>query len=91
MAIKTGELKVADPARELVSISLEGVPLPWAQPYLEGVMIEGGDARGSFLVRAAGGGYAIRPQVPLTLSPFSSVKRRQSSPAQRGVDRERIG
>jgi hypothetical protein len=72
--LKTGELKVADPARELVSISLEGVPLPWAQPYLEGVVVEGGDARGSFLVRAAGGGYAIRPQVPLTLSPFSLSK-----------------
>lgn len=71
---KTGELKVADPTRELVSIALEGVPLAWAQPFLDGMKIEGGDVRGSFLVRAAEGGYSIRPQVPLTLSPFSLAK-----------------
>jgi len=69
--LKTGELRVVDPSRELVSISLEGVPLAWAQPFLPDLTLVGGDLRGSFLVQAAAGGFAVRPQVPLTLSAFS--------------------
>jgi len=69
--LKSGELRVVDPSRELVSISLEGVPLAWAQPFLTGLTLAGGDIRGSFLVQAAAGGFSVRPQVPLTLSAFS--------------------
>jgi len=69
--LKSRELKVADPSRELVSISLEGVPLAWAQPFLPDLVLAGGDIRGSFLVQAAAGGFSVRPQVPLTFSPFS--------------------
>lgn len=64
---KTGELKVADPARELVAIMLQGVPLAWAQPFLPDFTLTGGDLRGEFAVTANNGGVALRPRVPLSI------------------------
>jgi hypothetical protein len=65
---KTGELKVADPARELVAITLHGVPLAWAQPFLPGLTLTGSDLRGEFAATANNGGMALRPRVPLAIS-----------------------
>jgi hypothetical protein len=65
---KTGELKVADPARELVAITLHGVPLAWAQPFLPGLTLTGSDLRGEFAATANNGGMALRPRVPLSIS-----------------------
>ena len=65
---KTGELKVADPARELVAITLHGVPLAWAQPFLPGLTLTGSDLRGEFAATANNGGMAIRPRGPLSIS-----------------------
>ena len=65
---KTGELKVADPARELVAITLHGVPLDWAQPFLPGLTLTGSDLRGEFAATANNGGMALRPRVPLAIS-----------------------
>lgn len=65
---KTGELKVADPARELVAITLHGVPLAWSQPFLPGLTLTGSDLRGEFAATANNGGIALRPRVPLSIS-----------------------
>jgi hypothetical protein len=65
---KTGELKVADPARELAAITLHGVPLAWSQPFLPGLTLTGSDLRGEFAATANNGGIALRPRVPLSIS-----------------------
>ena len=35
----TGELKVAEPAKDLLSLDLLGVPLAWAQPFARGTQL----------------------------------------------------
>jgi hypothetical protein len=68
---KTGELKVADPNRELLGIVLQGVPLAWAQPFLKDIAATGGDLRGEFVASARDGGLALRPKAPLTVANLS--------------------
>ena len=74
---KTGERKVADPARELVAIMLQGVPLAWAQPFMSGLTLTGGDLRGEFAVTANNGGVALRPRAPLSINALNLVKAAQ--------------
>lgn len=69
--LETSELRGVDTTRDLVAISLEGVPLAWAQPFLSNMSLSGGEARGAFIVKAAGGGFSVRAQAPLTVSTFS--------------------
>ncbi len=64
---KSGELKVADPARELVAITLHGLPLAWARPFLTDLALTGGDLRGELAATANNGGMAIRPRAPLAI------------------------
>ena len=71
---KTGELKVAEPASELVAVMLQGVPLAWAQPFLADLTLTGGDLRGEFAVTANNGGVALRPRVPLSINALNLVK-----------------
>jgi hypothetical protein len=68
----TGELKVAEPAKDLLNLELQGVPLAWVQPFAKGWAISGDDVRGSFLVGARNGGFAMRPVAPLTLTNLSA-------------------
>ncbi len=69
--LESGELRVADTQKELIALSLQSLPLAWAQPFLGDVALSGGEAKGSFLVKPASGGFSIRPEGPLTISPFS--------------------
>lgn len=68
---KTRELKAAEPARELLSLKLQGVPLAWAQPFLKTVIVTGGDLRGEFTATARDGGFALRGKAPLTAANVS--------------------
>lgn len=70
----TGELKVADPAKDLVRIKLEGVPLAWVQPFVSDISIGGDDVRGEFVARAQDGGFAVRSVSPLTLGRLTVAK-----------------
>ena len=81
---KTGELKVADPARALVAITLQGLPLAWAQPFLKDLAVGGGDVRGEFSVTANNGGLAVRPQAPLTIAGLTVAQ--AGRPLLRAVD-----
>ncbi|PTY07212.1 hypothetical protein DB347_07840 [Opitutaceae bacterium EW11] len=63
----TGELKVADPQKDLFHVSLQGVPLAWVQAFVPDVSFSGDDVRGEFVARAADGGVAVRSVSPLTL------------------------
>lgn len=80
----TRALKVADPARELFSLTLQGVPLAWASPLLKGISATGGDLRGEFVATASDGGFALRPKSPLTIAGVSVAQPGQ--PLLRNVD-----
>lgn len=69
--LESGELRVADNQKELIALSLQSLPLAWAQPFLGDVTLSGGQAKGAFLVKAAAGGFSVRPEGPLTVSAFS--------------------
>ena len=66
--VRTGELNVADPARELLAFNLQGLPLAWAQPFLPEIRLTGGDLRGEFAATANNGGLAVRPRAPLSVN-----------------------
>ncbi len=72
--LRTAALQVADPARDLVGLSLAGVPLAWARPVLGGLTVAGGDVRGEFVVSARDGGLALRPTTPLTMGKISLTR-----------------
>jgi hypothetical protein len=65
---KTGALKVADPTKELVVITLQGLPLAWAQPFVKDLTLTGSDLRGEFAATANNGGLALRSRAPLNLT-----------------------
>lgn len=81
---QTRELKAADPARELLSLTLQGVPLAWAQPLLKNFSLTGGDLRGELAATARDGGFALRAKAPLTATGVSLAQAGQ--PLLRTVD-----
>ena len=81
---RTGELKVADPAHDLLGVALQGLPLAWAQPFLKDLTVTGGDLRGEFVATARNGGFALRPKAPLTAANVSVAQ--AGRPLLRAVD-----
>lgn len=81
---KTGELKVADPARELLGLVLQDLPLAWTQPMLKDVTVSGGNVRGEFVAIARNGGFSLRPKTPLTIVGLSVAQ--GGKPRLRDVD-----
>jgi hypothetical protein len=80
----TGELQVADTARDLVGVTLQGVPLEWAQPFLPGVELTGSPLRGELVAVAGKGGLAVRTGAPLEFAGLSIA--RNGRPVARDVD-----
>lgn len=80
----TGALQVADPARDLVGLTLSGVPLSWARPLLGDLAVSGGDVRGEFAVSARDGGLTVRAKSPLTIAKLSVAQ--AGTPLVRDVD-----
>jgi hypothetical protein len=68
---RTGEINVADPAKDLVHLTLHGLPLAWAQPFFPGLSITGNDVQGEFVASARSGGFALRPNAPLVVTDLS--------------------
>ena len=62
----TGELKVADPAGDLVGVLITGVPLSWLKGVLPRIDMSGGDLQGEFVMRAEDGRLVLRTKTPLT-------------------------
>jgi len=85
--LKTGELNVADPAKELLAIAFQGLPLAWAAPLLgaQGYALTGNELRGEFVASARNGGFALRPRGPLTIGNLS-VAGEGGRPLLRAVD-----
>lgn len=67
----TRVLTAANPAAELLRITLDGLPLVWAKPFLGDLALAGEDVRGAFAVTAADGGFAVRPAAPIALGKLS--------------------
>ena len=70
---RTGELTVADAARDLVGITLQGVPLRWAQPFFPGVVLTEGALAGGLVASARDGGLSLRSTSPLTVASLSAT------------------
>lgn len=70
--VRTSVPKADDPAKDLLSVDLQGVPLAWAQPFAQGLVLAGNDVRGSFAVGLRNADTAaLRPIIPLTLGNLS--------------------
>jgi len=69
--LKTAGLNVADPAKDLVSVTLAGVPVAWAAPFLSGYSLTGGDIRGEIAASARNDGLALRVRSPVTVGGVS--------------------
>ncbi len=70
----TGELTVADTGRDLFAVTLQGVPLAWAQPVLRGIVLRGGTLRGSLVAGARNGGLSLRSTAPLAVANLSATR-----------------
>lgn len=82
--VRTGALSLADPAQDLLWLSLQGVPLAWIRPYTGELAVTGGDLRGEFAARAQGGGLTLRSKSPLAVSQLGIA--RAGTDLLRGVD-----
>jgi hypothetical protein len=71
---KTRELKVADPAKDLFSFTLQGLPLAWAQPFFSGLTLDGSDVTGTLLVSARNGGMHFTSSAPMEVKNFSVAR-----------------
>lgn len=80
---KSGEL-TADPARDLVGISLQGVPLAWAKPFMGDVTLTGGNLTGELVASAREGGLVLRSKSPLAMAGVSVTQ--GDKPLLRNVD-----
>lgn len=65
---RTAGLSVADPAQDLLWLSLQGVPLAWARPFLSELALSGDGLRGEIAASARNGGLTLRSKSPLALS-----------------------
>ncbi len=72
--VSSRRLEVADSARELLGINLQGIPLTWVQPFFPALMITGGDLQGELVATARSGGLALQAKGPLTVTGFSATQ-----------------
>lgn len=70
----TAELKAADPARDLLAISLLSVPVAWARPFFQDIAVAGGEVRGELVATPRAGGVALRSTAPVSVSALSATR-----------------
>jgi hypothetical protein len=68
--LKTSELNVADPAGDLLSVQIQGLPVAWVSPLLGrlGFNVTGSELRGDFAASARNGGFSLRSKTPLAVN-----------------------
>ncbi len=72
--LASGELKVANPERDLLGIALEDVPATWAQPLLSFLEVTSGSLHGNLVASARAGGLGLRSPEPLALTGLSATR-----------------
>ncbi len=82
--VPTGELKVANPAGDLLGIDLANVPAAWAQPFLHALVVTGGELHGHLGISARAGGLGLRSTEPLAVTGLAAT--RAGQPLLGGVD-----
>jgi hypothetical protein len=70
----TAELRATDPAHDLVGISLLGLPVAWAKPFLDQVDVSGDALRGELVGMSRGGGLALRSAAPISIGGLSVAR-----------------
>lgn len=80
----TRSLQAKEPLTDLARISLTGLPLAWAQPWLGDLQLTGGPARGEWRVTAGPDNVRVRPVAALTVDGISLDQAGQ--PLLRAVD-----
>lgn len=63
---RTGELRVAEPGKDLLRVTLDGLPWGWLEPWVAGLVVQGEPLAGELLATARGGRFAVRTTTPLT-------------------------
>ena len=81
---ETGELRTADIKSELVELSLHGVPVAWAAPFVKGFEVAGGRLQGEITALPRGGGMSIKATSPLVIDRISVSQ--AGKPLVQGVD-----
>lgn len=69
--LKTSAATAVNPSADLLRLTLDGLPLAWAKPFLGDLALTGDDVRGAFTVTANDGGFAVRAAAPITLTNLS--------------------
>jgi len=69
--LPTGSLTMSQPDGEWLDASIQALPLSWLPDLPDGLVFSGGDAAGECVVRSVAGGFALRPQTPLTAAGVS--------------------
>lgn len=78
-------LLASEPSRDLATISLEGLPIAWAQVFVPSPFGLSGEAlRGRFALAARSGGVTLRAETPLTAANLSLAG--QAGPLLEAVD-----
>ncbi|MEO6874025.1 MAG: hypothetical protein ABI222_04310 [Opitutaceae bacterium] len=85
--LKTGELNVADPAKELLGVVFQGLPVTWVSRLISrtGFVLSGDELQGELAASARDGGFTLRPKAPLTIGNLS-VATKDGRPLLQGVD-----
>lgn len=82
--LSTAELHVADPAADLMGLTLTGLPVEWAKPFLGELQLSAGGLSGELAGSARDGGLSVRTRRPLTLS--AVTLNQPDRPILQGVD-----
>jgi hypothetical protein len=69
--LATHKLAAANPEKELLEITIEGLPLTWLRPFTPGFDVEGDEIKGGFVASLHGERVWLRTTSPLTVQGFT--------------------
>lgn len=71
---ETREVRLADPLRELASVSIRNLPLEWVGPWLHPFALSGSGLSGDLVATSRGGGLEFRSRSPLSITGLSASR-----------------
>jgi hypothetical protein len=74
----TRAVTAADASTDLLRITLDGIPLVWAKPFLGDLAVTGDDVRGAFTASVRDGGFVVRSAEPVTVTNLSIAQAGES-------------